>query len=111
MVYALLLPKTEQCYHSMWSLLLRRSIEKNLNLRPEVVYLDFERAMHNAVSAFFPDTRIDFCRFHLGQCWWMNIQALGLSRRYRINRQKKESGYQSSLTFPSLSHKKLKKAL
>ena len=55
----------------MWSLLFRRSTEKNLNLRPDVVHLDIERAMHNAVSAFFPDTRIDCCRFHLGHCWWI----------------------------------------
>jgi hypothetical protein len=52
LVYALSPSKTEQCYRSMWSLLLRRNTETNLNLRPEVVHLDFERAMHNAVSAF-----------------------------------------------------------
>ena len=83
LVYALSPSKTEQCHRSMWSLLLRRNTETNLNLRPEVVHLDFERAMHNAVSAFFPDTRIDFCRFHLGQCWCRKIQALGLSGLYK----------------------------
>ena len=39
--------------------------------------------MHSAVSAFYPDTRIDCCRFHLGQCWWRKIPALGLSRLYK----------------------------
>ena len=78
LVYALLPSKTEQCYRSMWSLLLHRNTEKNLNLRPEVVHLDFERAMHNAVSAFFPDTRIDCCRFHLGQCWWSKNSDTGI---------------------------------
>ena len=55
----------------MWSMLLHRNTEKNLNLRPEVVHLDFVRVMHNAVSTLFPDTRINCCRFHLGQCWWI----------------------------------------
>lgn len=58
-------------------------VMKSLNLQPDIIHIDFERAMHNAVTSLFPDTRIDCCRFHLGQSWGRKIQGLGLSRLYK----------------------------
>jgi hypothetical protein len=78
LVFALLPSKSEQCYNKMWSLLINSCCERYLQLKPAVFHIDFERAMHNAITSCFPDTQIDCCRFHLGQ----KIQSLGLSKVY-----------------------------
>ena len=76
-----LLPlRSEQCYNKMWSLLINSCHERKL--KPAVMHIDFERALHNGITSCFPDTQIDCCRFHLGQNWWRKIQSLGLSKVY-----------------------------
>ena len=40
--------------------------ERQLDLKPSVVHVDFEVAMHNAVRSVFSNARIDCCHFHLG---------------------------------------------
>ena len=82
LVFALLPSKSEQCYNKMWSLLINICCERNLQLKPAVIHIDFERIMHNAITSCFPDIQIDCCRFHLGQNWWRKIQSLGLSKVY-----------------------------
>ena len=82
LVVALLPSKSEQCYNKMWSLLINSCRERNLQLKPAVIHIDFERAMHNVITSCFPDTQIDCCRFHLGQNWWRKIQSLGLRKVY-----------------------------
>ena len=83
LVYCLLPSKSEACYIKMWSLLLDYCRNKGLTLQPEVIHVDFEKAMHNAVNFLFPDTQLDCCTFHLGQCWWRKIQNVGLSSDYK----------------------------
>lgn len=50
---------------------------------PDLVYVDFEKAIHNAVESVWRSTLIQGCRFHLGQSWFRRIQSLGLTKMYR----------------------------
>jgi hypothetical protein len=59
LVVALLPSKSKQCYNKMWSLLINSCRERNLQLKPAVIHIDFERAMHNVITSCFPDTQID----------------------------------------------------
>jgi len=54
-----------------------RFIENHIRL--EIIYADFEKAIHVAVSEVWPQSKLRECRFHLGQTWWRTIQSLGLS--------------------------------
>lgn len=51
--------------------------------RPEIIFADFEKAIHLAVSEVWPQSKLRGCRFHLGQAWWRKIQSLGLSDEFR----------------------------
>jgi len=53
-----------------------------VNVFPTIVYVDFETAIHNAVTAVWPVCETKACHFHLGQSWWRKIQSLGLSKQY-----------------------------
>jgi hypothetical protein len=50
---------------------------------PATVFVDFEKAIHTAVTRVWSTSSIKCCRFHLGQCWWRKIQAVGLADVYR----------------------------
>ncbi|CAC5397336.1 unnamed protein product [Mytilus coruscus] len=82
LVFALLPLKSEECYIKMWDLLIDVCTTRRLTLQPEVFHIDFECAMHTAVTKTFSAASISCCRFHLGQSWWRKIQ-LGLSADYK----------------------------
>ena len=37
-----------------------------LQLKPQIIHIDFEVAMHNVLKAALPEATIKCCRFHLG---------------------------------------------
>jgi hypothetical protein len=53
------------------------------HIRPEIIFADFENAIHLAVSEVWPQSKLRRCRFHLGQAWWRKIQSLGLSDEFK----------------------------
>ena len=67
----------------MWQQIISICREKQLSFAPDVIHIDFEQAMHNAIMCIFSDCRIDCCRFHLAQNWWRKIQSVGLSNEYK----------------------------
>ncbi|CAC5392939.1 unnamed protein product [Mytilus coruscus] len=83
LVYALLPGKSEECYTNMWNFILQLCEQRNLVLKPQAIHVDFEQAMHNMILRMLPGSKLDCCRFHLGQNWWRKIQDLGLSTEYR----------------------------
>ena len=83
LVFTLLPSKSEECYLKMWSFIQNSCSENGYELHPRTIHIDFEKSMHNAVQATFPQTAIDCCRFHFGQNWWRRTQKLGLSAQYK----------------------------
>ncbi|VDI53174.1 Hypothetical predicted protein, partial [Mytilus galloprovincialis] len=79
LVFALLPSKSEEIYTVLLNMISSLCTDRNIMFKPRIVHIDFEIAMHNAFRSVFPDTRIECCRFHLGQSWWRKIQKLGLS--------------------------------
>jgi hypothetical protein len=67
----------------MWTFITDYCTEKNLVPAPKTIHIDFEKAMHKAISSIFPNTSIMCCRFHLGQNFWRKNQSLGLSALYK----------------------------
>ena len=53
LVYALLNGKSEDKYRSFWNDLLTICTERNLQLKPSIIHVDFEQAMHNVLKKFF----------------------------------------------------------
>ena len=75
LVFGILPAKTEICYQKMWILITDHCAQKNLVLVPKTIHIDFEKAMHKAISSIFSMTSIICCRFHLGQTFWRKIQS------------------------------------
>ena len=67
----------------MWTFITDYCAEKNLVVAPKTIHINFEKAMHKAISSIFPNTSIMCCRFHLGQNFWRKNQSLGLSALYK----------------------------
>ena len=83
LVFCLLPNKTSLTYSSMWTLIKNLCADRQLQLLPTNIHVDFEVTMHSAIENLFPTTTIKCCRFHLGQSWWRKIQSLGLSTEYK----------------------------
>jgi len=48
-------------------------------MRPEIIYADFKKTIHVAVSEVGPQSKLRGCRFHSRQAWRRKIQSLRLS--------------------------------
>ena len=49
---------------------------------PTEGFIDFEPAIHNAVTKIFPGAQIKVFRFYFGQSWLRKIKGLGLTKIY-----------------------------
>lgn len=56
--------------------------EKQPNLNPTDVTLDFEQAAIKAIQHVFPMAEIHLCLFHFGQSIWRHVQSCGLQSIY-----------------------------
>ena len=83
LVYALLPGKSENVYQYLWDSIRSSCAYLQLQIKPQIIHIDFEVAMHNVLKTAFPEATIKCCRFHLGQAWWRKIQTLGLSQDYK----------------------------
>jgi hypothetical protein len=54
-----------------------------LQLKPSIIHVDFEQAMHNVLKEIVSDAQLKCCRFQLAQEWWRKIQSVGLSNEYK----------------------------
>lgn len=85
LVFCLLPSKKQLLYQNLFNLLTEKCAENHLILSPKNVVIDFEVAIHNAVTFTWPESTIVGCRFHLSQAWFRKLQALGLSTEYKNN--------------------------
>jgi len=62
--------------------LINFSNEENIQLHPQFILTDFEKAAINAAQTEFPGVQNKGCHFHLAQNVYRKIQAHGLSTQY-----------------------------
>lgn len=55
------------------------------------MYEDFDRTIHSAIYAVWPEIGLNGCRVYLEQLWWRKIQDLKLSIYYRNKNSKNET--------------------
>lgn len=83
LVFCLLKDKCERTYKQCFERLMHHVVINGLELKPNSVVVDFEKAIHNAVRHVWRTTIVLGCRFHLTQAWWRKIQQLGLTADYK----------------------------
>ncbi|CAN7946778.1 unnamed protein product [Ixodes pacificus] len=57
----------------------------SLSVSFDLVRTDFELALIQAILFVFPGARHRGCHFHFSQAIWRKVQALGLSKAYRLD--------------------------
>ena len=86
-IVALLPTKDEVSYMRMFQILQQAAQRYGMELQPNIVNIDFEMAMINTVQQIFPESKIRGCLFHYSQAVWRKVQNLGLTVRYREDRE------------------------
>ncbi|EAT32996.1 AAEL014751-PA [Aedes aegypti] len=78
MVYVLMSSKTESLYRQVFSTMIEKADELEIELNPHSILTDLEKALINACKAEFPDSLHHTCFFHLSQNLWKHVQSGGL---------------------------------
>lgn len=77
LVYILANNRSKESYDFIFS-----TLKSRRQLDPVSITVDFERSAIISIRENFPDTQINGCFFHFGQCIWRNIQTHGLQTWY-----------------------------
>jgi len=86
--FILLKNKTESSYEEMLQIVTHKCAERNLFPDPQIINVDFEKAVINAIKTVIgEDVQIQGCFFHLCQSTHRKIQQLGLEQLYRSNEE------------------------
>ena len=75
MIYIIMKNKTQSAYSLAFNF-----INRNININPKYILLNFEIAAINAARETFPHSKVQGCLFHFGQSIWKNLQSLSLSQ-------------------------------
>ena len=67
LVYALMSSKSEGYYKKLFQELIEFSEDQNIDLQPQFILTDFEKAAINAINAEFQNIQNKGCHFHLAQ--------------------------------------------
>lgn len=82
--YILLQNKSQEVYEELFSVLSGECSEREIELNPKQIYVDFELAVMNAIREIFGDeVKIGGCFYHLCQSTHRKIQNLGLISQYK----------------------------
>ncbi|CAF1202206.1 unnamed protein product [Rotaria sp. Silwood1] len=81
LVYALMSVKSETLYQRLFQELNEWAEENGLELKPDFVLTDFEKASINAVKSEFPSAKSKGCHFHLGHNVYRQIQDAELTKK------------------------------
>jgi hypothetical protein len=82
-LWILLSGKSEILNKKMINEIKNGGLKLGLEMRPEVVMMDFELAAMNAFSFHFPRIQIKCCFFHLGQSFYRKLCIEGLKEQYK----------------------------
>jgi hypothetical protein len=87
LVYALMSSKSEESYSRLFQELNDIADQRNIELRPDFVLTDFEKAAMNAVRNEFHGVQNKCCNFHLAQSVYRRIQTANLQTRYGTDQE------------------------
>ncbi|CAI6355873.1 unnamed protein product [Macrosiphum euphorbiae] len=72
----------------MLQIIIHKCAERNLFPYPQIINVDFEKAVINAIKTVIgEDVQIQGCFFHLCRSTHRKIQQLGLEQLYRLNEE------------------------
>ncbi|KAF0725875.1 Uncharacterized protein FWK35_00024826 [Aphis craccivora] len=81
LVFFLLKDKQTLSYFKAFKVINHEITKINPTFTPKIIYVDFEKAIHNAINRIWPTTLIRGCLFHLGQSWWKKNTRIRLGFR------------------------------
>lgn len=84
LVFLLLPTKETKIYEQTFNSLIEVCTSKlSIHFQPKICIVDFEQSIHKAVLTVLLNIILRGCRFHLSQSWWIKIQNVGLSIKYK----------------------------
>lgn len=83
LVFCLLPRKSGHMYMSVFEIIFQKMQDLSLDADLRKFRADFETSAFGSIERLFPNVSIELCFFHLAQANWRKIQDLGLSIRYR----------------------------
>ena len=78
LVHILMKNKTENIYKLAFL-----KIKELIKFEPNVIIIDFEKALKNSLHICYNSSKIYGCNFHFGQMFWRRIQLEGLIYQYK----------------------------
>lgn len=81
LVFCLMSKKTLALYKEFFEELKKIALQYSLNLQPNRIICDFEKAIISSVKLCFPEANLRGCFFHFGQILWRKVQK----ERYYTN--------------------------
>jgi len=71
--------KSEYLYYKSFAALKNWfTFNKRVNLKPERIIIDFEKASLNAIRKIFEPKTMEGCYFHAVKSWWGKASKLGI---------------------------------
>ena len=83
LAYSLLPGKSREVYNDCFTMLKSACQDRNLNVLPRKITVDFELGLLQAVELQFPTAKIQGCFYHYSQSIWRKVQKLGLHTTYQ----------------------------
>jgi len=81
-LFSLLPNKYQSSYEEVFQTIQNYCVIFNQKFNIKIVYVDFEKNLHNAVHQIWPRTTVKICRVRLGQAWYRMIHRHGISTEY-----------------------------
>jgi len=81
-LFSLLPNKYQSSYEKVFQTIQNYCVIFNREFNIKIVYVDFEKNLHNAVHQIWPRTTVKICRVRLGQAWYRMIHRYGISNEY-----------------------------
>lgn len=82
LIFCIMSSKSKDAYREFFYELCNISVNFKINLQPERIISDFEKASVLAAREFFPSANFKGCFFHFGKIIWRKIQSEGMATKY-----------------------------
>jgi len=84
--HAFMTHKTQESYAMFFSFLKTLSTNHKLKFTPEVIMLDFEVGLRNALKEAFSDVKLSGCFFHFTKALWDKASKIGLRKKTLVEK-------------------------